>query len=102
MNYIMKQTAYNLKIRHLGYVVRAPLTLSLRWNGKMSRYRLWSITAGTVSISITKYIAKRKIVHRTKLTIFQNHFTTSGSLVDFILPNFSLFVPFNRVNLWYF
>merc|ERR1711911_105786 len=33
---------------------------------------------------------------------FKNHFTTSGSPVDFILPNFSLFLPFNRVNLWYF
>ena len=38
------------------------------------------------------------IVHRTKVTDFQNHFTTSGSPVDFISPNFSL----NRVNLWYF
>ena len=68
----------------------------------MSRYRLQSITAGTVSISITKYIAKRKIVHRTILTVFENHFTTSGLPVDFILPKFSLFLPFNRVNLWYF
>ena len=56
----------------------------------------------TVRISITTYIAKRKIVHRTKLTVFQNHFTASGSPVDFILPNFSLLPPFNRVNLWYF
>ena len=68
----------------------------------MSRYRLLSITAGTVSISITKYIAKRKIVHGTKLTNFQNRFTATDSPVDFILLNFSLFSPFNRVNLWYF
>ena len=47
----------------------------------------------TVRISITTYIAKRKIVHRTKLTFFQNHFTASGSPVDFTLPFFSLFVP---------
>ena len=32
-------TAYNGKIRHLGSVVRAPLTLSPRWNRKRSRYR---------------------------------------------------------------
>jgi len=38
----------------------------------------------------------------TRLTVFQIRFTASGSPVDFILPNFSLFVPFNRVNLWYF
>ena len=68
----------------------------------MSRYRLLSITAATVSISITKYIAKRKIVHGTKLTNFQNRFTATDSPVDFILLNFSLFSPFNRVNLWYF
>jgi len=68
----------------------------------MSRYRLLSITAATVGISITKYIAKRKIVHGTKLTNFQNRFTASGSPVDFILLIFSLFVAFNRVNLWYF
>ena len=68
----------------------------------MSRYQLLSITAATVGISITKYIAKRKIVHGTKLTNFQNRFTASDSPVDFILLNFSLFLPFNRVNLWYF
>ena len=47
-------------------------------------------------------MAKRKIVHWTKLTVFQNQFTASGLPVDFILLNFSLFGPFNRVNLWYF
>ena len=48
------------------------------------------------------YIAKRKIVHKIRLTFFQNQFTASGSPIDFILPNISLFVPFNRVNLWFF
>ena len=38
----------------------------------------------------------------TGLTVFQIRFTASGSPVNFILPKFSLFVPFNRVNLWYF
>ena len=49
----VRHTAYNSKIRPLGFVVRAPLRLSPRWSDKMSRYRLYSITAGTVSISIT-------------------------------------------------
>ena len=39
---------------------------------------------------------------RPYFTFFQNDFTTSGSPVDFILPFFSLFLPFNRVILWYF
>ena len=38
-----------------------------------------------------KYIAKIKIVVRSVLTVFQNHFTASGSPVDFVLPTFSLF-----------
>jgi len=67
-----------------------------------SSSRLLSITEETASFSNTTYIAKRNIVLQTKLTFFQNHFTASGSPVDFILPNFSLFVTFNRVNLWYF
>ena len=64
--------------------------------------RFQPFRAETVSISNTTYIAKRNILIQTKLTFFQNHFTASGSPVDFILPNFSLFVKFNRVNLWYF
>ena len=47
----------------------------------ISRSRLLLITAETVSFSKTTYIAKRKIVHRTKLTVFQNHFTESGSAI---------------------
>ena len=38
-----------------------------------------------------KYIAKIKIILRSVLTVFQNHFTASGSPVDFVLPTFSLF-----------
>ena len=64
--------------------------------------RFQPFRAETVSISNTTYIAKRNILIQTKLTFFQNHFTASGSPVDFILPKFSLFVPFNRVNLWHF
>ena len=64
--------------------------------------RFQPFRAETVSISNTTYIAKRNIIIQTKLTFFQNHFTASGSPVDFILPKFSLFVPFNRVNLWHF
>ena len=64
--------------------------------------RFQPFRAETVSISNTTYIAKRNILIQTKLTFFQNHFTASGSPVDSILPNFSLFGPFNRVNLWHF
>jgi len=49
-----------------------------------------------------KIYTKKMITVWTRLTVFQIRFTASGSPVDFILPNFSLFVPFNRVNLWYF
>ena len=49
-----------------------------------------------------KYIAKIKIVLRSVLTVFQNHFTASGSPVDFVLPTFSLFFRLNRLNLNYF
>ena len=33
-----------------------------------------------------KYIAKIKIILRSVLTVFQNHFTASGSPVDFVPP----------------
>ena len=75
----------------------------LLWGlGKESPFWLQLFTAETVNISNTTYIAKRNIILQTRLTFFQNHFTASGSPVDFILLIFSLFLPFNRVNLWYF
>ena len=39
LNRLRQYTAYNGKIRHLGSVVRAPLTLSPRCNRRLSRYR---------------------------------------------------------------
>ena len=59
-------------------------------------------TAETVTISITIYKEKIKTIFELSSPFFQNHFTASGSPVDFILPNFSPFLPFNRLNLWYF
>ena len=75
----------------------------LLWNwGKHSPFRFQLFTAETVTISIMIYLEKIKTIFRIELTFFQNHYTASGSPVDPILPKFSLFVPFNRVNLWYF
>ena len=69
---------------------------------KHSPFRLQLFTAETVTISITIYKEKIKTIFELSSPFFQNHFTASGSPVDFILPNFSPFLPFNRVNLWYF
>ena len=75
----------------------------LLWNwGKHSPFRFQLFTAETVPISIIIYLEKIKIIFRIELTFFQNHYTASGSPVDPIFPKFSLFVPFNRVNLWYY
>ena len=41
-----------------------------------------------------KYIAKIKIILRSVLTVFQNHFTASGPLVDFIPSEIFVFFPF--------
>ena len=59
---------------------------------------IYRLTSSSRLLSITE----RNIVLQAKLTFFQNHLTASCSPVDSILLKFSLFVPFNRVNLWYF
>ena len=64
--------------------------------------RFQPFTAETVTISIMIYLEKMNSIFRIKLTFFRNHFTASGSPVDFFFPKFSLFFRFNRVKLWYF
>ena len=98
-------TAYNGKIRHLGSVVRAPLTLSPRWNRKMSRYRFQSISARTVSIFITTYISNRISVFQKILTFLNHHSPTSTSPAGLIFLLYSLFFSGLTAfisGIWYF
>ena len=56
-----------------------------------SRERFFCSQAKADKFRNMKYIAKIKIVLLSVLTVFQNHFTASGSPVDFVLTTFSLF-----------